>query len=62
MYTKYAKIRDEKGLTDYKVSKATGIRSSTLSEWKNGRYTPKLDKIAKIAAFLGVEIGEIIEV
>lgn len=62
MYTKYAKIRDEKGLTDYKVSKGTGIRASTLSEWKNGRYTPKVDKIAKIAAFLGVEIGEIIEV
>lgn len=61
-YPKYAQIRDEKGLTDYQVSKGTGILTSTLSEWKNGRYTPKVDKIAKIAAFLGVDIGEIIEV
>lgn len=62
MYRKYAQIRDEKGLTDYRVAKSTGIPASTLSEWKNGRYTPKVDKIAKIAAFLGVDIGEIIEV
>lgn len=62
MYEKYAKIRDEKGVTDYKVAQATGISSSTFSEWKCGHYTPKIDKMIKIAQFLGVDVGEIIGV
>lgn len=62
MYEKYAKIRDDKGMTDYKVAQSTGISSSTFSEWKSGHYTPKIDKMIKIAQFLGVDVGEIIGV
>lgn len=60
MYERYAKIRDEKGLTDYAVSKATGIAPSTISDWKSGRTTPKVDKLAKIARFLDVRIEDFI--
>lgn len=35
MYEKYAKRRDELGLTDYKVAQKSGVLTSTLSEWKN---------------------------
>lgn len=35
MYEKYAKRRDELGLTDYKVAQMSGVLTSTLSEWKN---------------------------
>ena len=36
MYGNYAKIRDQKGVTDYRVSVETGIPKSTFSEWKSG--------------------------
>ena len=38
------------------VTRATGIASSTLTDWKKGRYTPKQDKLQKIADFLGVSL------
>lgn len=56
MYEKYTQLRDEKNLTDYKVSQDTGIPKSTLSEWKNGIYTPKVDKLLKLAEYFGVSV------
>lgn len=53
-YERYAKIRDIKGLTDYKVANITGIGTPTISNWKNGKYTPKDDKIQKIANCLNI--------
>lgn len=61
MYAKYAKLRDEKGLTDYKVAKETGIPRSTLYEWGRGMYEPKLDKIVKLAKFFGVPLEYFVE-
>lgn len=60
MYKKYAELRDAKGVTDYQVAKDTGIATATLSEWKKGTYTPKADKLAKLAQYFGVDIGELI--
>ena len=60
MYEKYAKVRDEKGLTDYAVATQTGIATSTISEWKTGKHTPGVEKLKKIAALLEVTIDEII--
>ena len=42
MYKKYVALRDSKGVTDYKVSKETGITKSTFTDWKNGRSIPKM--------------------
>lgn len=56
MYEIYARIRDERGLTDYKVAKLTGIGQSTFSDWKNGRTKPKTSKLEKIADALGVSL------
>lgn len=57
MYEKYVKLRDEKGVTDYKVAVETGIAKSTFSDWKSGRSEPKLEKLKKIADYFGVDIG-----
>lgn len=55
LYERYAKIRDSRGLTDYKVTKLAGIKgTATISNWKNGKYTPKDDKMQDIATALGV--------
>lgn len=52
-YSNYCIARDKCGFTDYKVAKETGIGTATMSNWKNGKYVPKTDKIQKIAEFLG---------
>lgn len=38
------------------VSKATGISTATLTSWKQGKYTPKQDKLQKIADYFGVSL------
>lgn len=38
------------------VSKSTGIATATLTSWKQGKYTPKPDKLQKIADFFGVSL------
>lgn len=60
MYSKYEKLLRERGLNSYKVSKATGISQTTLSDWKKGRSKPKLDKLLKIAEFLECDIKDLI--
>lgn len=60
MYEKFESLLKEKDVTAYQVAKATGIATSTLSEWKAGNYTPKVDKIKKIAEYFGVSIEELI--
>lgn len=54
MYEIFQKLLDKAGLKVSDVVKATGIRQGVFSDWKAGRYTPKNDKIVKIAQFLGV--------
>ncbi len=61
MYAKYAKLRDEKGVTDYRVAQDTGIATATLSEWKAGTYKPKIDKLLTLAKYFGVSIEELIQ-
>lgn len=56
MYEIYCKLRDDQGLKDADVVKATGITKSTFSDWKSGRSKPKQDKLQKIADFLGVSV------
>lgn len=56
MYEIYCKLRDEKGLKDADIVKATGITKSTFSDWKNGRSKPKSEKLQKIADFFEVSI------
>ena len=56
MYEIFEKLMKEHNVTAYKVSKETGIATSTLSDWKKGRSTPKQDKLQKIADYFNVTI------
>lgn len=60
-YETYAAIRDERGLNDSTVARLSGVASATISSWKSGAYTPKLDKLRKIAAVLDCTIDDLIE-
>lgn len=56
MYLKFLSLLEGRGITSYKVAKETGISQVTLSDWKNGRSVPKVDKLQKIANYFEVPI------
>lgn len=56
MYSKYLELREKNNLTDYKVSKDTGITASTFTDWKNGRSKPKITKLLILARYFGVPV------
>ncbi len=56
IYDRYKAIRDSRNVKDSQVAKETGITKSTFSEWKSGKYTPKQEKLQKIADYFGVSI------
>lgn len=60
MYSKYAELRDAKGVNDAKVAESTGIPRSTFTDWKQGRSKPKVEKLLKLADYFKVSIEELI--
>lgn len=56
MYEIFSRLLQKNGVTPYKISKETGVSQSTLSDWKRGLSTPKIDKLQKIANYFGVSV------
>ena len=56
MYERFEALLKKYGMTPYRVARETGINTATLTSWKQGKYTPKIDKLKKIADFFGVPI------
>lgn len=56
MYEVFEKLLLKHNVTAYKVAKDTGLTTATLTNWKKGRYTPKQDKLQKIADYFGVSL------
>lgn len=56
MWDIFMKLCEEKGVSVYRVGEETGIKSSTFSGWRRGLYTPKQDKLQKIADYFGVPV------
>lgn len=59
MYEIFAELLDQSGKKTIDVARATGIPSSTFTDWKKGRSTPKQDKLKKIADFFNVSVDYI---
>ena len=60
-YERYEKIRTAAGRSDTEIAAAAGIPRATISDWKLGKSTPKVDKMKAIADVLGVTIDELIK-
>ncbi|NBH15586.1 XRE family transcriptional regulator [Lachnospiraceae bacterium] len=60
MYDIFEQLCKKNNVTPYRVCKETGLTTSTISNWKAGRYTPKQDKLQKIADFFDVSIEYLI--
>lgn len=56
MYNKFAQLLAKHSVTAFAVAKSTGVSPVTLSDWKNGKSKPKVDKLKKLADYFGVSI------
>lgn len=59
-YARFEALLHAHNTTVYRVSKVTGISPSTFSDWKNGRSTPKADKLRRIADFFGISTDSLL--
>lgn len=56
-----ADIRNKKNISLSQLSKMTGIPKSTISDCENGKYSPRIDFLEKIAIALCVKISDLYE-
>lgn len=56
MYKKLETLLNQRGITAYRLCKDIGISRSMMTQWKNGTYTPKIDKIVRIADYFDVPV------
>ena len=56
MYEIFEKLCMAHNVTPYRVCKDTGITTASISNWKAGRYSPKVEKLQKIADYFGVTV------
>lgn len=56
MYARFAQLLKENNMTCYRVSKETGIATATLSDWKNEKSIPKIEKLKILAKYFDVSI------
>ena len=55
-YQIFEKLLKTHETTVYRVAKATGISSTTFTDWKKGRSMPKADKLKRVADYFGVSL------
>lgn len=55
------KLMDSKGVTAYKLSKATGISESVISRWKSGEQSPSISSLVKVAHFFDCSLSELMK-
>ena len=46
----------ENGLTDKDLADIAGVGKSTVSGWRSGKYSPKKNRLQKIADYFGVSV------
>ena len=54
--TRFNLLLSEKGFSQKHFSEKSGIASSSLSDYRNGKAEPKITAVAKIASVLGVSV------
>lgn len=61
LYKKFAELLVKTNKTIYRVATDTGISTTTLYDWKEGRSNPKIDKLKILADYFGVLIEYFLE-
>lgn len=61
VYKKFENLLLKTNKTIYRVSVDTGISTTTLYDWRDGRSNPKVDKLKILADYFGVSIEYFLE-
>lgn len=54
------KFRKEKGLTQKQLGKACGIDEANIRKYENGKQTPRIENLEKIANAMGMSASDLI--
>ena len=54
------KLRKNLGLSQEELAERVGVHLNTISQWENGIYTPKTEKIKKLANALNLTEAELL--
>ena len=57
MFEKLRALLERDNIKMSELSRRTGIPYSTFTDWKAGRYVPKVDKLQKLADYFGVPLS-----
>lgn len=60
-FERFKKLCDAHGITPTQLGKKLGIDAATFSHWKKGSYSPKYEKLAKIAEYFNVSVEYIVD-
>ncbi|MCM1225323.1 MAG: helix-turn-helix transcriptional regulator, partial [Lachnospiraceae bacterium] len=52
--------RENKGLTQSALSKATGLKQPMISWWEAGKGLPNIDFCVQLADFYGISLDELV--
>lgn len=55
------RLRTQKGLSQQKLAKLSGVSQTAIYHWEKGIRTPKIGQVRNIAIALGVSISELID-
>ena len=60
-YKRFSELCESHKVSAYKVAEETGVSQQTFTDWKHGRYTPKIDKLVAVANYFKVPVTDFIE-
>ena len=60
IYDNIVRFAEEKGLTIQTIEKSCGLSNGIISKWRENN-NPKIDKLVKVARFLGVSVEQLIQ-
>lgn len=55
-YERYSRIVKNKGYSNYKVAKETGLSQSVFTNWKNRNTLPSTETLMKLCDFLDISL------
>lgn len=59
-YDLYSDLCQQKGVSRSRAAKEIGLSNSTVTKWKNTGAVPASDTLAKVAAYFGVSINDLL--
>lgn len=57
LYDNYAKLRDKNHMTDYYVSKKTGLNRANFTAWRKGTAKPSRNSLDCLSKFFDVPVN-----